>query len=555
MRALIVAKAPDRFTNVRRDWETGGVRTDLVCSVEEAAWGLSSSAPDLVVLDGSLPRSAALDLYAIVRARSGAARPPVIFSPTSGILSRDPGVDYCVPEEAGPSAIASLGRAVLGIDPHEPLAGAAAPRAASMTAANGSRQNGQHARPTPAAGSTPLHPAAPHPTRQRTTRARALRGNGRAATPAEPSAPGPAQASAPAGSRAPRRRTGSDMSLVRFGLRWSWLVVLMTILGTAGGYAFLQYGPMPYQSTATLMLRPQVDATGLPVINANPQRSTQSALALAGLAAAPSVYDATSKALTGQMDIAPTDIGMLVTTGKIAISPVGSSSFITITATGSSPQRAWLLADGYSRGFLADLTAQTKVVSEQQQVDLRNQIDVIQQQIAGIPLNFNSRGTADTYNAVQTKMLQNLLDAQVKLQAAAQISPPVVRYGDTSDPVEAIDAKRVLVAGAAVGGGLGLALAYLGELIRQGIRRRRARSAKRQAARRASDGIAAAPPAAAPSRNGHGWYDTEHSARRADPRTDGLPEPPLDGTAHPRRTPQEPLHREEEPRWVGSARG
>ena len=55
----------------------------------------------------------------------------------------------------------------------------------------------------------------------------------------------------------------SDVSLLRFALRWWWLVLVMTALGGVGGYFFLQYGPVPYESTATLMLQPQSETSGV----------------------------------------------------------------------------------------------------------------------------------------------------------------------------------------------------------------------------------------------------------------------------------------------------
>jgi uncharacterized protein involved in exopolysaccharide biosynthesis len=299
------------------------------------------------------------------------------------------------------------------------------------------------------------------------------------------------------------------MSLPRFLLRWSWVVVLLTVLGAAGGYAFLLYGPVPYQSSTTLMLRPQADPSGAPLVTANPQRATVSVLALAGQAASPSVYEAVSRALAGQLDISSDEVAALVLNGRIQIVPVGGSNFLTISATDPDPNRAWLLADGYARGFMQDLTAQTRLVSEQQQADLHAQIAVLNQQLTSVPLNFNNPGVGETYAGVHAKIYQTLLDTQARLQAASQMGPPVVRYAETSTPTVSVNEKRVLVAGAAVGATLGLALAYLGELSRQ-WRRRRVRSRQRHAAAAPSayPGPAASPAAA--SRNGHELVDPHY---------------------------------------------
>ncbi|MGE3908135.1 MAG: hypothetical protein AB7K36_02200 [Chloroflexota bacterium] len=273
------------------------------------------------------------------------------------------------------------------------------------------------------------------------------------------------------------------MSIFRFLLRWSWLLILMTMVGSYGGYTYLQYGPLPYKSSATLMLRPQADSSGLPLVTANPQRSTVSALALAGQAASPSVYEASSRALAGQLDISSEAIATLVQNGRIQIAPVGSSSFIAISATDPDPQRAWLLADGYARGLMQDLAAQARLVAEQQQADLRAQAQILRQQMASIPLQLNNPGAEGTYSAVHARILQQLLDTEAKMQEVAQTGPPVVRHGETSAPVLAITPSRVLIAGAAAGGVGGLALSYLCELLRQYVRRRsRIRSFKKAAA-------------------------------------------------------------------------
>ena len=84
------------------------------------------------------------------------------------------------------------------------------------------------------------------------------------------------------------------------------------------------------------------------MIASNPQRSAVSTLALAGLAASPTVYSATSRTLAGQLEIGADELANLVLVGDILIEPVGSSNFITIKAKDPDPNRAlaprrWLL--------------------------------------------------------------------------------------------------------------------------------------------------------------------------------------------------------------------
>jgi uncharacterized protein involved in exopolysaccharide biosynthesis len=172
------------------------------------------------------------------------------------------------------------------------------------------------------------------------------------------------------------------------------------------------------------------------------------------------------------MDVSSDELAALVLNGRIQIVPVGASSFITVSASDPDPNRAWLLADGYSRGFMQDLAVQARLVSEQQQAELRAQISVLQQQLISVPMTSSDAGTVNTFTNVHSRILQNILDTQARLSAIQQQGPPVVRYGDTAAPVIAVNEKRVLIAGAAVGMLFGLMLAYLGELLRQWSRRR-----------------------------------------------------------------------------------
>jgi hypothetical protein len=518
MRAVIVATTADGLAEVRRDWEADGVQTDLVTNGEEAYRGLSASLPDLVVLDGSLSQTTRLNLHTIVRTRTEAVRPPVIFSRAQTVPDSCAAPDYYLPLDAGTGAIAWLGRCVLGLDlePEEasPVNGAKAPPGGLVPSpSRNGRSNGLASSPSVAARTTG----------RRRDRVRASRGGARTGTASRsPGRVGESMSTMqrPGGTRRPARGR-SDVSLTGFALRWWWLVLVMIALGAVGGYGFLQYGPLPYHSTATLMLQPQSEASGVPVISTNPQRSTVSTLALAGMAASPTVYTATSETLLGQLEITSDELANLVLIGKIEITPVGASNFITITATDTDPQRAWLLADGYSRGFVRDLTVQSRLVSEQQAVTLRSQLAVLQQQLASVPLTFNNPGTVDTYSAVHARILQVMLDTQAKLEATQQATSPVIRYGETTAPIVAVNEKRVLIAGAAVGGVLGVVVAYLAELLR--LWRRRKPSGQPRSAR-----VEERPAEPAPAPGG-GLLD-------------GHPQPALQ------------YQKEGQPRWAGSAR-
>jgi capsular polysaccharide biosynthesis protein len=534
MRALIVATTADALTDVRRAWEGAGIQTDLVTDVEAAGQCLLRGAPDLVVLDGSLSRHETLYLYETTRCCHDRPPPPVIFSRSSVVPPGSAAHDYYLPAEAEASSIDALGRELLGlghnghgppsasavIAARPPANGSASGRSRTGPSTDGARTNGTSNEAFPDA----------RPARPGRARSRALRGR--------PASTGRSRLAIndldrthlqPATSRvATRAAARSDMSLLGFLLRWWWLVLLTSVVGGGGGVAFLTYGPLKYQSTALLMIQPRADVTGEPLISTNPQRSSESAAALAAQAASPSVYDSVSRALTGQLEISSDDISLMVLNGQIQISPSGGSSFITVTASDPDPNRAWLLADGYARGFLQDLTVQTRTVAEKEQANLRTQISVLQQQLPTVPLNFtnsNNAGAADTYLGLHAHLLSSLFDAQAKLATISQLESPLVRYGETGAPTQTINEKRVIGAGVAVGGALGMALAYLGELLRQWRRRRRLARQRRRAAK--TERTREIPPAAA-------------LADHHDPHAPRLTEPVRQEEGHER--------------WVGSAR-
>jgi hypothetical protein len=304
------------------------------------------------------------------------------------------------------------------------------------------------------------------------------------------------------------------MSLIRFMLRWSWVMVIVMAIGAAAGFAFLTYGPLPYESSAVLEVRPQPDISGEPLVSTNPGRASTSAVALAGQAASPSVYDATSRSLAGQMEISSGELKWLVENGRITIQPVGSTSYIAITSSDPDPNRSWLLADGFARGFIEDIRAQTRVVTDRRRIEIQAEIAILEKQLAQVPLNFSNAGTVDTFSSVHAKLLDSLVRAQASLQLLSQAEQPVARYGDTSIPMIMTNPLRVVVAGAAGGGVVGLIVAYLLELLRQW---RMSRAIARAQARR--EMLArlfpkdAQPPAAA-SKNGHGSGSDRDERRR-----------------------------------------
>jgi hypothetical protein len=274
-----------------------------------------------------------------------------------------------------------------------------------------------------------------------------------------------------------RRRlaTATDFALLPFLLRWSWVLLIATAIGVAGAYGYLQSGRLPSESTTLLMLRPNYDYGGEALVSSNPARIAASTQALAGQADAPSVYEATSRALAGQLDVSSDEVGQLVAGGRISITPVRTSSFIQIKASDQDPERAWLLADGYARGFLADLTTQTQLVAAQQQHELQIRMGILQRQLAAVPSTSSNTRLGGSFDPAQNRVLQDMIDTETRLQALSQPQLPLMRYGETSAPMQATNVRRVLIAGAAAGGLCGLVMAYLLELLRLRLGKKKSR--------------------------------------------------------------------------------
>lgn len=468
MRAVVVTNDPDGLAEIREAWEGDGIQTEIVTEVERARHILHADVADLVVFDFTLSRGDAVQLYNAVRTRDNAISMPIIFR-CGGIEPPWWAVrDYYLPPEVGTGVLRVLSQEILRSAQRDDARSVDDLLLHLERGRDGNGGSDERSATTALLVTPPRRNA-------RQTRVRAVRGRNSQlrAVVTQPERSG--IATLPSLAR-PSRSTpaDSDMSLPRFLLRWSWVLLLMAVLGLAGGYAFLLYGPLKYQSTALLVMPPQTDVNGQPMVASNPTRIGAAAQALAGQANSPYVHEAARRALSGRLNVATDDISMLVSSGRIAITPVGTSGFISITASDADPDTAWLLADGYARGVLLALDAQSQVVTAQQRTELQTRIEILKSQLASVPSSgAGNVGSDEMFVSVQKGVFESLLDAQTKLRMLAQAPSPLARYGETSAPVQALNERRVLIAGAAAGGAIGLGLAYLLELVRQWAKQRR----------------------------------------------------------------------------------
>src|SRR5688500_3304471 len=222
MRAVVVTSDPESLADIRRSWEGEGIQTEVLTAVEGACRAIEQGRADLVVLDGTLPRGDALALHAALRARGQGPTLPIIFrTSASG--------DYFIPPDAGPDALAALGRGIL----RPP--GSLAPNPSANRRGAAPERDGQSSRHGGSEGGAILA-AYDSPRRAPRARARALRG--RAERPGvgefDPVRVGGGAALAPTARGRRTATAGPEMTILPFLLHWSWLLVITTLLGLAG---------------------------------------------------------------------------------------------------------------------------------------------------------------------------------------------------------------------------------------------------------------------------------------------------------------------------------
>jgi len=113
VRAIVVSTDPGQRAALGQALEAAGLRAELLADLAEAERRLAEAAPELLVLDCSVPRLDLLRAYAALRASPSGADTPLIFSRyRNPRLERD-GADYYLSERADPDAVAALAREVL----------------------------------------------------------------------------------------------------------------------------------------------------------------------------------------------------------------------------------------------------------------------------------------------------------------------------------------------------------------------------------------------------------------------------------------------------------
>ncbi|RME46344.1 MAG: polysaccharide biosynthesis tyrosine autokinase [Chloroflexi bacterium] len=184
--------------------------------------------------------------------------------------------------------------------------------------------------------------------------------------------------------------------------KWSWLIVLSTLIAAVASYWATSRMPRVYKTTTTLMV-------GQIIQSANPTAqdfwaSQQLAQSYVQLVRRQPILQATLDALGMDMD-------WRALAGKVSAAPVAGTQLIQISVSDTDPQRAKALADEIAHQLI--LQSPTTPDQEQEQrrefvekqladleakiEDAKGQIDDLEQRLA---LETSARGIQDTQNQI-----------------------------------------------------------------------------------------------------------------------------------------------------------
>jgi two-component system, OmpR family, phosphate regulon response regulator PhoB len=125
VRALVVSADAEQLAALSRALEGAGIRAPLLSDLESAPDRLRDGRPDLIVLDGALPRLTLFRLYRELRQGPDTASTPILFAGFPDPPAERDGLDFYLPPAAEPEALTTVLRDLAGSgDRPEPLAAA-----------------------------------------------------------------------------------------------------------------------------------------------------------------------------------------------------------------------------------------------------------------------------------------------------------------------------------------------------------------------------------------------------------------------------------------------
>lgn len=205
---------------------------------------------------------------------------------------------------------------------------------------------------------------------------------------------------------------------VAFALRWWWVLLIGAILGTAGAFAYLRYGPVPYTSTAIVQVSPpaQTDPTE------DTGQASKAAASFAAEAASPRMFGMVSKTLGTDVGITTRELSKMAEDGAIKIKGVKESTLLQISVTNSDPARAHLLAETIAKVLVSDVNARAAARLEARITQLSRQIDITRDRLATAQLQARATDLKQELAGQRTLLLQLQLNYQQELQRSEELN-------------------------------------------------------------------------------------------------------------------------------------
>lgn len=217
--------------------------------------------------------------------------------------------------------------------------------------------------------------------------------------------------------RATSRASATDTSAnpyLAFALQWWWLLLAGLVIGLAAAFAYVRYGPIPYQSSALILVPPQIDPAQDTLGSSGAVRDA--AENFAAQAASPYMYDLVSRDLQGKFAIDVLGLQKMVKDGEITVRAQRGSNLINVTASDTNPETARLLADTFARVFVADVNKRTGTDVATRKKQLEERIETVRQQLTASQLQQQEQDLSKEVWNLRSQLLQIQAQYQQELQ-------------------------------------------------------------------------------------------------------------------------------------------
>ena len=211
-----------------------------------------------------------------------------------------------------------------------------------------------------------------------------------------------------------------DNPHLKFAIRWWWFVLITTILGALLAVGYLKLGPAPYESTAVVLVPPQVN----PAENTlgNPSEVRSAASNFAAQAASPQIVEMVSRSLPAKYRLTPTELMLMVQQRKVEIRAPTGSNLITIRVTDSDPAFARALADTYAAVFVDDVNRSATAAIEQRRRELEARIVAARNELTTVQRYQLLQDLNNRLQSLRQQLLELQATYQTELQRQIQLS-------------------------------------------------------------------------------------------------------------------------------------